>query len=374
MRIHRTFGVLSLLLVTALVACTPSTPAPAPTATPNPNFKLGIIYNAKGSRLDGTFNEYAYVGTQLASKTFNVAMLPDRTTVEDKEYPGALEKIVADGANIVVTVGFQMQDDTVAAAKKYPKVYFLGVDQAPDSPPSNYAGIIFREDQGGFLAGAVAGMMTKSGTVAVLGGKAFPPVQRYVNGFLNGVHYVNAKANALSIYMDTFDDANKGRSTADDMLSKGADVLFNAAGLAGSVGIARGAEQGKFVIGVDQDEFRTTFATGQNADKILTSAVKRVDTGVFTAISSIINGKFKGGLLQLSAADCGITYAPFHNADSAIPATVKTRLEAIWRALAGNTLQTGADVDKAATPEPLADGASPKIADNAPKLSDCNKS
>lgn len=372
MRIPRTLSLVGLII--ALVACTPSAPAATPTATPNPNFKLGIIFNAKGTKNDGTFNEYAYVGARLASKTFNVVLLPERETVEDKEYPAALEAMVSGGANIIVTVGFQMAADTVATALKYPKSYFIGVDQSPDNPPSNYVGVIFREDQGGFLAGALAGMMTKSNVVGVLGGKAFPPVVRYVKGFINGVRYVNPKAKTLSTYMDTFDDANKGRATADDMITQGADILFNSAGLAGSVGIVQGAAKGLFVIGVDQDEFRTTFSAGQNADKILTSAVKRVDQGVFTAISNIIGGKFKGGLLTLSAADCGISYAGFNKADSAISSTVKTRLENIWRALAGNTLQTGADVDGAATPEPLADGATPKISDNAPKISDCNKS
>jgi basic membrane protein A len=152
------------------------------------------------------------------------------------------------------------------------------------------------------------------------------------------------------------------------------DVIFGAAGLTGSAAIFEAAGRGAWVIGVDQDEYRTTFNDGalDGAARLLTSAVKRVDVGVYQAIDSILNGTFTSGVLTLSAADCGIGYADWHDAAADIPAPVKTRLAAIWRALAGGTLNTGASgLPGDEPPPPLPGDALPPIADDAPTLASC---
>lgn len=360
----------AILVVALVLAGCNTAPPPTPTVTPRSDYRLGLILNAEGTIRDGTFNEAAYNGAQLAVRDFGLN-LAYRETYEDKDYPDALEAMIREGRNIIITVGFQMAEATFAAAQKHPQVYFIGVDQAPENGPANLVGVLFRDDEAGFLAGALAGMMTQTNVVGVIGGIQIPPVERFVNGFLNGVRYVNPKAQALSVYTTSFADGEQGSAKADEMIAQGADVIFGAGGLTGSSGIARAAAQGKFVIGVDQDEFRTTFKTGKDSDRILTSAVKRVDTGVYLAISDVLNGKFTGGLLVLGAAECGISYAPFHNAEKYVAEGVKARLEAVWRALAGGTLSTGAQRADAEPPQPLAEGAMPPVSDNAPRLSDC---
>jgi basic membrane lipoprotein Med (substrate-binding protein (PBP1-ABC) superfamily) len=369
-RLFVLFVLAALFGIAALVAACATTPAPTPTAQIRTDYRLALVLNAQGPLRDGTFSETAYNGAKRAARDFGLD-LTYRETVEDKDYPGALEAMIADKRNILITVGFQMQQATLDAAKAHPDAYFIGVDQTPDNPPSNYVGVTFREDQGGFLAGALASMLTKSNVVAVVAGVQLPPVERFVNGYGNGARYVNPQVKVLSTYSTSFDDVQQGSDKADQMIDQGADVVFGAGGLTGSSAIARAASKGKFVIGVDQDEFKTTFASGKDAQYIITSAIKRVDTGIYTIVDSILKKNFKGGLLTLSATNCGIAYAPFHTAEKDIPDTVKTRLETIWRALADGTLTTGADTTGASTPAPLAAGASPAINDSAPRLSDC---
>ncbi len=366
------FVMLTVLVVTAmLAACTGNNapPTPTPTVTLRSDYKLGLVTNEQGTINDGTFNELAYKGARRASRDFGLT-LNYRESIEAKDYNTYIEALISEGHNIIITVGFQMADATVAAIKKYPEVTFIGVDFTFEEAYPNFVGIQFREDQGGFLAGAMAGLMTKSNVVGVVAGVEIPPVQRFVAGFINGAKYVNPNVTALSVFTTSFADAEQGYAEADKMIAQKADVIFGAGGLTGSSAIVHAAGKGVFVIGVDQDEFNTTFATGTNSDKILTSAVKGVDAGVYTAVKNLIEGKFEPGEIVLTAANCGIAYAPFHKSEGSVPAEVSTRLEAIWRALAGETLDTGVG-EGAVVPESLAPGALPTIKDGAPRLADC---
>jgi basic membrane lipoprotein Med (substrate-binding protein (PBP1-ABC) superfamily) len=358
--------VMALLLA---AGCTPSVPLPPPTL--RTDFRLGMITNAQGTIRDGTFNEAAYNGLRLAAREFGLDFAYHES-IEDKDYQPAIETMVADGRNVIVTIGFQMIDATVQAARKHPNVFFFCVDGAPSTDaPANFVGLLFREDQGGFLAGALAGMMTTSNVVGVVAGVKIPPVERFAQGFTNGAQYVNPAVTALVEYTSSFASPDEGRSTARDMIDQEADVIFGAGGLTGASAIAYAAENRVYVIGVDLDEFTTTFASGKDAEYILTSAIKRVDRSVYEAVKSVLDGKAQGGMTVLGADRCGITYAPFHKADAAIPAAVKARLEAIWRALAGGTLKTGAGDDAGTTVEPLAAGAVPPVSDSAPHPDTC---
>ncbi|MFQ3534552.1 MAG: BMP family ABC transporter substrate-binding protein [Aggregatilineales bacterium] len=371
--VNRTFTWLGWLLAALLLgSCASASPTTPPPPTPRSDFRVAVVLNAEGTIRDGTFNEYAYVGASQAGHDFNLEVAY-RETVEDKDYPIAIGAMIEGGYNIIVTVGFQMQDATVTAAINHPQIFFIGVDQSAAEAPANFIGLQFAEDEAGFLAGALAAMMTKTNVVGVVGGLEIPPVQRFVRGFVNGARYINPEVTALSVYTTSFADPVQGRQQADAMIAQGADVIFGAGGLTGSSAIVHAAAQGKFVIGVDQDEFRTTFASGKDADRILSSAVKRVDAGVYLAIQNVIERKSAGGVLMLRAANCGVAYAPFNAASEAVPNAVKERLEAIWRALAGGTLQTGANDEGASPPEPLPPDALPPIAEDAPRLSDCTR-
>lgn len=297
---------------------------------------------------DGTFNEYAYNGMTDAVEDFDL----DSDFIETQsqaDYNANIQTCLDEGFDILVTVGFLIADATLEAAQNNPDTFFIGVDQFYEEAPDNLVGIQFREDQGGFLAGAMAGMMTESGVVGGIYGVDIPPVVKFRNGFEHGVQYVNPDAQILGVYIPSFTDPAQGASTAEQFIGEGADVIFGAGGPTGSGGIKRAAEEGIWVIGVDQDEYFTTFGGGDSpgADRLLTSAVKRVDVGVYNQIQGVVepdSGLWAGGgHYILNASNEGISYAPFHEAEDDIPDEVKQRMEEVLQLLADEELTTGAD-------------------------------
>jgi basic membrane protein A len=244
---------------------------------------------------------------------------------------------------MIIGVGFLMGDAIKAEAQKYPNIKFAIVDFAYDPALPNVEGLVFAEDQAGYLAGALAASMTKSGNIAVVGGQEIPPVQKYVMGYTNGAKAINPDVQVQSVYIDSFTDRARGGEAARNFISQGADVIFGAGGQTGSGGIQAAAQQGVWVIGVDQDEYVTTFQNGKapGADKILSSAMKRVDNAVFQSIKSAQDGSFKGGTQLNNAANQGVGLAPYHDAENAVPADVKTKLDQILKGLSDGSVTTG---------------------------------
>jgi basic membrane protein A len=309
---------------------------------PPEDFRVGLVTDI-GRVDDGTFNQFAFEGMEAAAECFGFETDVIETTAE-ADYERNLEQILSTDPNVVVTVGFLLADATLAAAEANPDVNFVGVDQFQETFPENYVGILFREDEGGFLAGALAGLLTESNVVGVVGGREdVPPVVRYVNGFEQGALSVNPDVTVLKTYVPSFTDQAAGRSAAEQFLGEGADVIFGAGGQTGSGGIRAAAEADAWAIGVDQDEYFTTFSGGDapGADRLASSAIKRVDLGVFTQIAEAAKGDFEGGVFQLTAENGGITYAPPH--DAAVPEDVLERLEEIRAGLADGSVDTGVD-------------------------------
>jgi basic membrane lipoprotein Med (substrate-binding protein (PBP1-ABC) superfamily) len=299
---------------------------------------------------DRTFNQYAYEGMQAAKECFgfDTSFIE---TVSEADYAKNIATALDGGPDAVVTVGFLLATDTLAAAQANPDTDFIGVDQFQTEYPANYTGILFNEDEGGYLAGVLAASLSKSGVVAVVGGREdVPPVVKLVNGYEAGAKSVNPDIRVLKIYNESFTAPDKGASDAQQFIGEGADVIFGAGGKTGSGGVAAATAQGVWGIGVDQDEYFSTFNGGQapGADKLASSAVKRVDLGVFVQIVNVLKGEFTGGIFALTTENGGITYAPFH--DATIPDDVATTLEETRQGLADGSIKTGLDP---VTGEPL---------------------
>jgi basic membrane protein A len=175
----------------------------------------------------------------------------------------------------------------------------------------------------------------------VAGREDVPPVVKFVNGYTAGVHSVNPDIQVLSIYNESFTDPAKGASDAAQFIGEGADVIFGAGGQTGSGGVKAAAEAGVWAIGVDQDEYFTTFAGGDapGAEFLASSAIKRVDLVTFRLIADAIQDQFEGGLVVGTAANDLITYAEPHDAD--IPADVMAAVEAARAGLADGSIETG---------------------------------
>lgn len=193
-----------------------------------------------------------------------------------------------------------------------------------------------------------------------MGGIDIPPVKRFRVGYENGVAFINPDAQVLGTYIPSFTDPATGASVANQFIGEGADIIFGAGGPTGSGAIKAAAEQGVFVIGVDQDEYFTTFGGGTSpgANRLISSALKSVDVGVYDQIIAIANGRFTGnGNYILTVENGGISYAPFHDTEDQIPAAVVARLEEIKAALADGSVTTGVDpasgnLDEATIPDP----------------------
>jgi ABC-type uncharacterized transport system permease subunit/basic membrane lipoprotein Med (substrate-binding protein (PBP1-ABC) superfamily) len=303
--------------------------------------RVGLVTDI-GKIDDGTFNQYAYEGMQRAAEEFGLETTYIETArPEDGE--GNILMLAEGGYQVIVTVGQILGEATERVAKDYPHTNFVTIDFAPYPVLPNVMGLLFAEDQAGFLAGALAGYVTQSNVLGVVAGDQIPPVIKFRKGFTNGARHVNPKVKVLGEYIESFTDPEKGRVVARTFIEQDADVIFGAGGQTGSGGIREAAEQGVWAIGVDQDEWVTTFENGRapGADRLLSSAIKRVDNAVYVAIRRVVEGKFAGETAIFDAGNEGVDLAPYHAAESAIPEEAKGRIDEIAAGLRSGTITTG---------------------------------
>ncbi len=291
---------------------------------------------------DGTFNQFAFEGMQGALDCFGIENSSFIETVSEADYAANIATSLEADPDVIITVGFLITTDTAKAAEENPDVNFIGIDQFLEEYPPNMVGVLFNEQEGGFIAGAMAASLSESGVVGVVAGREdVPPVVKFVNGYDAGAKFVNPDINVLSIYNESFTDPAKGASDAAQFIGEGADVIFGAGGPTGSGGVKAAAEAGVWGIGVDQDEYFTTFSGGSapGSEYLASSAIKRVDLAVFRNVAAAVQDSFEGGIFVLTAENLGITYAPFHDAD--IPADVAARVEEVRAGLADGSIDTG---------------------------------
>lgn len=289
---------------------------------------------------DGTFNQFAHDGALAAAEDFELEYDFIETTSE-ADYDVNIQTCVDEGFDIILTIGFLIQDATFDAAVANPDIFFAGVDQGvgdrvdedgnvTEEAPTNYIGMQFREEQAGFLVGALAAMVANEfdeDVIAGVYGIPIPPVVRFRNGYEQGALLVNPEwelgTNILGVYADNFVDEPQGISLAQQFMGEDAFVIFGAGGPTGSAAIREAASQGTYVIGVDQDEYATTFGGGERegSEFLISSALKGVDQAVYDAISFAVEDmdawdEYGGSVYVLDAALGGVGFAPRHDADT----------------------------------------------------------
>ena len=293
-----------------------------PLATAQGDVETLCLVTDIGQINDGTFNQFAHEGALDAADEYDLEYKFIETQAET-DYDANIQTCIDEGFEIIITVGFLIADSTYAAAESNPDVYFLGVDQFVMGGPANYVGIQFREDQSGFLAGVLAAQVAGSmgsDTIAGIYGIDIPPVKKFRNGFEQGARYINADLNLLGVYIDSFIAPDRGASAAEQFIGEGASVIFGAGGPTGTGGILAAAQQGVYVIGVDQDEWVTSFGAGETpgSEYIISSAIKRVDQGVYDMVAAIADGMMDefpgGGIYLMDVALNGVGLADKHDA------------------------------------------------------------
>jgi basic membrane protein A and related proteins len=298
-----------------------SRPAATPGSAP---VRVGLVFDV-GGRGDKSFNDSAYEGLSRAERELGIdASFLEPVGSEDRE--SALRLFAARGMDLVIGVGFIFTSDIDAVARAYPGVHFACVDYAgdPANVPANVVGLSFREEEGSFLVGAVAGLLSKTHHVGFVGGMTIPLIRKFEAGYIAGVHAACPACVVHSAYAgstpDAFKDPLRGRSLAAFEIAAGADVLFHASGATGH-GVFEGAREAHVLaIGVDSDQYDELPGT------VVTSMVKRVDVAVYDAIRDAAAGRFGAGVRAFGLKEDGIDYVHEGPHAAMLPSDVKAKV------------------------------------------------
>jgi simple sugar transport system permease protein len=302
--------------------------------------RIGLVTDV-GRIDDGTFNQYAYEGLMRAADEHGLDPLVIETGSLD-DYGNNLERAIDEGCNVVITIGSRTGEQVERIAVRHRQVHFVVVDHQPPERSKNITGLLFAEDQAAFLAGALAGLVCGRGTVGFVGGQDVPPVRKFHRGFEHGLAETNRRAEIVDMYTESFTDVEAGEEAGRELMGHGADVVFAAAGQSGGGAIRAAAQEGAWVIGVDQDQWVTTFQEGDVAgsERILTSAVKRVDQAVYDAVTRAVEGKLQSGVLRYDLSNDGVGLAPYHEADTDVSSEVKGQIQEIAQGLRSGEIRT----------------------------------
>ncbi len=324
-----------LLLVAALLAVHVALlfvrPSGAATPPAGNAVDVGVVFDL-GGRGDKSFNDGAYIGAERAERQLD-ARVRFIEPGEGSDREAGLRLLAAEGMDLVIGVGFIFTDDLTQLAREYPNTKFAGVDYSvvtdktgkPIPPPPNLAALKFREEQGSFLVGALAALVSKTRKVGFVGGMNFPLIHKFEAGYKAGVKAVCPNCDVIVQYAgvtpEAFRNPGKGKELALSQYQQGVDVIFHASGSTG-LGVFEAARQtGKLAIGVDADQFKE--APGY----VLTSMVKGVDNAVYDAIRRVKEGRFKGGIYQYGLAEGGVGYVYDANNAKLIPPDARAKLE-----------------------------------------------
>ena len=281
---------------------------------------------------DQSFNDSAYAGLQRAKKEFDVET-ETLESAQTTDYVDNITQLADNGFSPVFAVGFLMTDAVNEIAPQYPDTNFAIVDSVVE--PENAASLVFREQEGSYLAGAVAGLMTQEDTdytssdenvVGFLGGQESDLIGKFEAGYVAGVESVCPDCEVLVQYAgsspEAFNDPARGKEIALSQNQDGADIIYHASGATGNGLFEAATDQDFFAIGVDSDQAKLIPDA-----PILTSMVKRVDNAVYDTIAAAENGNFKAGVQEFGLEDGGISLAPFGRFDDDVPQEVKDAVD-----------------------------------------------
>jgi basic membrane protein A len=308
------------------------------TATPTPNaggrvIRAGVVFDV-GGRGDKSFNDAAWRGLDRAVRELGIrAEYIEPGEGSDRE--SGIRLLAAKGFDLIIGVGFIFSDDLYAIAAEYPRTHFGCVDYAKFDahgfvvPPANMVAIKFREEEGSFLVGALAALVSKTHAIGFVGGMDIPLIHKFEAGYRAGAKHVCPSCRVLVGYAgvtgDAFKNPAKGKELALSQYGAGADIIFHAAGTTGLGVFEAARERGTFVIGVDADQW------SEAPGRVLTSMTKEVDVGVFDAVRRVRDGGWRGGVQHLGLRERAVDYVYDDHNRALIGEAVRARVEALRR-------------------------------------------
>ncbi len=286
--------------------------------------KIGMVTDVGGVN-DKSFNQLAWEGLQaLAAEdsSFEVNYLESKT---DADYQTNINTFIDEGYDLIITVGYMLADATREAAEDNPDQLFAIVDDSSCADLENVACLMFAQEQCSYLVGLVAGSVTQSKTVGYVQGMVSEPMNLFGIGYIAGVLEVCPDATVLQYNANNFGDIAGGNTAAKDMITKGADVIYHAAGGTGNGVMNACDEAGIYGIGVDKDQ-----RVELGLECIITSAMKRVDVACQDISKAVKDGAFEGGVHLYDLSNDGVGIAP---TTDAVPAEVLEKVEAAKAAI-----------------------------------------
>ncbi len=289
---------------------------------------VGFIVTSSGLG-DQSFNDMAFTGLIRVRKDLDIVLIREMTDNTEASRAAAVKRLIKKGAGLIVASGWEFRSIIHDAAGQYPDTRFL-LNDVPLQGLDNVVSTVFAQNEGAYLAGALAGWMTKTARVGFVGGEDIPVIRDFQTGFDAGLHHARPEAELLSKFVaprgsepSGFNNPRGAYRVAEDLYRSGADILFGVAGLSGNGVIQAARKFDLFVIGVDADQDH--MAKGL----ILTSVMKRLDHTTFTEVKRALTGKFSPGIRYYDLKKGGISLSPMTYSRHLIPAVVQKKLTKI---------------------------------------------
>lgn len=316
--------------------------------------KIGMVTDTGGIG-DQSFNMMAWKGLERAK-----AELGAETTLAEShqvsDYSANLRRLAERGCRLVFAVGFALEKPVAEVAPNYPKTHFAIID-APGPEAPNVTGMIFREEEGSYLVGALAGGVSRSKKLGFVGGMEIPLIKKFEAGFRAGVATTAPGAGVTAKYTNNWEDVARGKELALSLFNEGADIIFHASGRCG-LGVIEAAREkgdGYWAIGVDADQDHLGTKDPENPSppsRVLTSMMKRVDNAVFAICKESAENQFNSGARTFGVRDDGVGPSPLTYSKDAVPAALLQQVEGLKTRIAEGKLVPPATMDALKTWKP----------------------
>ena len=287
-------GLTAIMMSSFLVGCS------SKTESNEDVYKIGMISDTGGVN-DESFNQSTWEGLQQAQEKYGKDKVQVKyvESSQEADYTPNIETFVEEDLDLIIGVGYKMAGAIEEASKNYPDVQFAIIDHSYEKQPENVTSLIYEDNTAAYLAGLVAAKKTETNKVAFIGGIKSATLDKFEYGFRAGVKAANPKCELTVRYLNSFSDSALAKSVANQMHKDGVDVIYTAAGAAGTGAIEAAKENNKMAIGVDVDQSPLA------PDNIISSTMKNVNVSIVNLVGEILEDNYQGGQVIVNTLASG---------------------------------------------------------------------
>ena len=287
-------GLTAIMMSSLLVGCS------SQTESNEDVYKIGMISDTGGVN-DESFNQSTWEGLQQAQEKYGKDKVQVKyvESSQEADYTPNIETFVEEDLDLIIGVGYKMAGAIEEASKNYPDVQFAIIDHSYEKQPENVTSLIYEDNTAAYLAGLVAAKKTETNKVAFIGGIKSATLDKFEYGFRAGVKAANPKCELTVRYLNSFSDSALAKSVANQMHKDGVDVIYTAAGAAGTGAIEAAKENNKMAIGVDVDQSPLA------PDNIISSTMKNVNVSIVNLVGEILEDNYQGGQVIVNTLASG---------------------------------------------------------------------